>query len=276
MNELIKKILAKLFSQSHSYPRSKAMVCGTRPNEPDSRDYKVETTGIEAPQRRVHIISKLTEVKNQGLINSCCSCALVGTYENLVLINNPEKFIELSELYHYYNVRAKVNNSFPNDKGQTIRDGCKAMLDYGNSFEYLFPYDTTQVKSTAPIATSFVSNLYKISSFHFCETISDIIAMIDNDVPVVFGLDITKSYYSLNAKNNVYYATAKESSYGGHAQKIVGYDLDNKAFFVENSWGTYWGSNGYYWLPFDVYTARGFDPVVISLDGTGYSAIKRK
>ena len=44
---------------------------------------------------------------------------------------------------------------------------------------------------------------------------------------------------------------------GGHATPIIGYVIDSTisgggAFIVQNQWGTPWGANGYYLMPFSV------------------------
>jgi uncharacterized repeat protein (TIGR02543 family) len=37
---------------------------------------------------------------------------------------------------------------------------------------------------------------------------------------------------------------------GGHAIEIVGWDDNQQAFHVKNSWGTGWGENGYFWISY--------------------------
>ena len=35
---------------------------------------------------------------------------------------------------------------------------------------------------------------------------------------------------------------------------VIGYDDDRQAFLVQNSWGTQWGKNGRFWLPYSKLT----------------------
>jgi C1A family cysteine protease len=42
----------------------------------------------------------------------------------------------------------------------------------------------------------------------------------------------------------------KEKVVGGHAVMAVGYDDAAKRFIVRNSWGTRWGQNGYFTMPY--------------------------
>jgi C1A family cysteine protease len=37
---------------------------------------------------------------------------------------------------------------------------------------------------------------------------------------------------------------------GGHALNIVGYNLEQQQFLIENSFGSDWGIGGYCWMPF--------------------------
>jgi hypothetical protein len=37
---------------------------------------------------------------------------------------------------------------------------------------------------------------------------------------------------------------------GGHAVTLIGYDDSKQAFLIQNSWGTEWGLNGKFWMPY--------------------------
>ena len=38
---------------------------------------------------------------------------------------------------------------------------------------------------------------------------------------------------------------------GGHAVVICGYDDNNRELIARNSWGTYWGDKGYFYIPYE-------------------------
>jgi C1A family cysteine protease len=44
--------------------------------------------------------------------------------------------------------------------------------------------------------------------------------------------------------------TRREQLLGGHAVCVIGYDDSKSAFLVRNSWGSRWGWNGNFWLPY--------------------------
>jgi len=71
--------------------------------------------------------------------------------------------------------------------------------------------------------------------------------------PVVIAFEVFPDWDALNNSTNTVYDTinANESSRGGHAVAIVGYDDGLQAFKVLNSWGTTtWGANGYDWIAY--------------------------
>ena len=49
---------------------------------------------------------------------------------------------------------------------------------------------------------------------------------------------------------------AGESVLGGHAVLAVGYDDSQQRFIVRNSWGTGWGMQGYFTMPYAYLTER--------------------
>jgi len=80
----------------------------------------------------------------------------------------------------------------------------------------------------------------------------------DKQMPIVAGILAYDSLVTLQGCHSVY-NTATGNYKGRHAVVIVGYD-DSKyggAFKVMNSWGTKWGNDGYFWLPYQFATQQG-------------------
>ena len=68
--------------------------------------------------------------------------------------------------------------------------------------------------------------------------------------PVVFGMICPPSF---NKTKGTWLPTEEpNTSFGGHAMCVVGYDdtKDGGAFEVQNSWGTTWGNDGYIWIKY--------------------------
>ena len=48
-----------------------------------------------------------------------------------------------------------------------------------------------------------------------------------------------------------------ETTVGGHAVLVVGYDDTEKRVIVRNSWGNTWGQLGYFTMPYEYLTNKG-------------------
>ena len=74
--------------------------------------------------------------------------------------------------------------------------------------------------------------------------------------------DITKSKFekiNRGTKGRDVYNFIKNSNQSGHVMVIVGYDDNDKTFTIANSWGDYWGDNGYFYLDYEYFTNK--DPI---------------
>lgn len=89
---------------------------------------------------------------------------------------------------------------------------------------------------------------------------------ISNHQPVVIAMRIFKNKYSNNSVTSLnnsyinengfwtYNPSSDDKVVSGHAMCVIGYDDDKQAFLVQNSWGTGWGKNGRFWLPYSKLT----------------------
>ncbi|MFN8254811.1 MAG: C1 family peptidase [Bacteroidales bacterium] len=69
--------------------------------------------------------------------------------------------------------------------------------------------------------------------------------------PVVIGMKCPTSFNT--AKGSWSPTEDPAGEFGGHAMCVIGYD-DNQyggAFEIQNSWGTWWGNQGYIWIKYD-------------------------
>ena len=70
--------------------------------------------------------------------------------------------------------------------------------------------------------------------------------------PFVFGFTVYDSFESQQVANTgiVPMPASGESVVGGHAVMAVGYDDSQHRFIVRNSWGSSWGMQGYFTIPY--------------------------
>ena len=205
-------------------------------------------------------------VEDQGTLGSCEGNAITNAYELQVKRLYPEKFVELSRLFVYYNSRL-LDNSVMEDAGAYLRDGMKAIQKFGICSEKLWPYDIKKftVKPTEECYKDAESRT--ITSYQSLDTLDEVLHAINDNKPVVIGVTVYDSFNLVSKENPVIRNPIEneKDSGGGHAMTIVGYDIPKKQFLIKNSFGTDWGDNGYGWLPFDYAEAEGFEKWVFDI-----------
>ena len=67
---------------------------------------------------------------------------------------------------------------------------------------------------------------------------------------VAIGFQVYQSFMKIGADGVMPMPKPSERVVGGHAVLVVGYDDGKKAVLVRNSWGTKWGDQGYFWMPY--------------------------
>ena len=76
--------------------------------------------------------------------------------------------------------------------------------------------------------------------------------------PFIFGFTVYESFESAQVAQTGHVPLPQEGEQvlGGHAVCAVGYDDANQWFIARNSWGTGWGMQGYFTLPYTYLTSR--------------------
>lgn len=85
--------------------------------------------------------------------------------------------------------------------------------------------------------------------------------LLNNNIPLIFSVNLSDDVYELDAENPVWNATG---SYNGqaHAVAVTGYDDSLGAFKFINSWGAEWGLGGYGYLSYTCLDdSRDYAPV---------------
>ncbi len=229
----------------------------------DLRDqiYTRHLTASPLPDK--YVIPSLPPVRNQGNIGSCCSHAAIGAYEIELLMQKPHKFLEGSELYHYFNVRHYINGEGDRDEGQTIRDGCKCLDKYHMATEYACPYDVSKFNVKPSWVSYLTSGAYKITQYEQLLDLDAIKHAVTQNIPVLFGTECFESLFKLNLVNYIYIPSG--NNVGGHALLVVGYDNQKEVFIIRNSWGSRWGNGGYFEYPYAEFEKHTFDWWVIHI-----------
>jgi hypothetical protein len=106
-------------------------------------------------------------------------------------------------------------------------------------------------------------------------SINDIRKYLQNSKPILIGMKFNLNNQILYQFNTIIPSAINEKEKGRHMMVIVGYDDDNHAFKIRNSWGAGWGKGGYCYLSygfFDESSNINYDIElhVLNLDLTKY------
>jgi C1A family cysteine protease len=230
-----------------------------KPSRSDNRDYIYSNNDTKSLREFVDLREWDTIVESQDSLGSCSSNALTNAYELTVKKDYPEYFTHLSRLFIYYNTRAEYG-AIQNDEGIFLRDGLKSLSKFGVCSELLWPYDVEKFDDEPTEDCYEDAKKRKISKYQKLISTYYITEVLNNNKPVVFGMEIYDGFMDLNERiSTVNFPSRKEKSLGGHAMCMVGYDLEKRLFLAKNSFGSTWGNNGYCWIPFDYIRQEGYD-----------------
>jgi|694.fasta_scaffold03868_33 C1A family cysteine protease len=230
-----------------------------KPSRQDNRDYIYRNDSTKVLRESVDLREWDSDVESQDSLGSCSANAITNAYELCVNRLYPEYFTHLSRLFIYYNTRAEYGD-IQIDNGIFLRDGLKSLAKFGVCEESLWPYDLEKFDDRPTDECYANAKKRKILKYQKLISIYYITQVLNNNKPVVFGMEIYDSFMDLNERiSTVNFPGRKEKSLGGHAMCMVGYDLEKRLFLAKNSFGTTWGNNGYCWIPFDYIRQEGYD-----------------
>lgn len=235
------------------FRRPKFSKYGWNPDLPDHRDFEADHAPTTQP-RKVDLREAgfLPPVWNQGELGSCVAHASGAAYMFCQAKNNQEYWMP-SRLFLYYNAR-DLENSTQSDDGCQIRDSIKTLNSMGVCDESLWPYLPSKFSQKPPKACYDKGDTEELTKYARVEqTASGLQKALAAGYPVVLGIALFESFESESVSRTgiVSLPNPSEKSLGGHAVLVVGYDSRKKVFIVRNSWGTEWGQQGYFTIPYD-------------------------
>lgn len=197
---------------------------------------------------------------NQGPIGSCVGwgCSREYVYAH---VKQGLDIFDPSELFNYYN--ARLYQGWQNqDSGAIIRDGIKALAEYGCAPESTWPYDPAKFAQKPPQeaynqATSYQALRYMAVPAGNAMAIKQTIA---GGYPVVFGITLYDNFPMGNGVEIIPMPSGRVI--GGHCMVFTGYKPGY--YKVDNSWGEQWGIKGQAWIP-EAYAMQAQDLWVIEL-----------
>jgi len=225
---------------------------GWVPDRPDQRDRLY--SAIAAPPKKlptsVDLRPACSPVEDQGQLGSCTANALVGNLEFLEK-KSGKTVTDLSRLFVYYNERA-MEGTISEDAGAAIRDGVKTLVNLGVCSEKQWPYTISKFKQKPPAACYKSARSHQVVSYHRILSLTQMKNCLAEGYPFVFGFTVYESFESATVAKTgkLNLPGPKEKTLGGHAIMAVGYDDQTKRLTIRNSWGSDWGMDGYFTMPY--------------------------
>jgi C1A family cysteine protease len=222
-------------------------------NKLDKRDYKFKlyNAHLVSTTAKFTLLNKVNIILDQGALGSCVSNAFYQTI-NIISNNN----IHLSRLMHYYCGRSINGLSSLEDSGLDIRESCNIIKQYGTTNESLWPYDISKFNILPPLKAFTNAQIYSSYTYSFVNQDIDSLTkcLFVTNAPIIFGIYVYSSFMTKQvADTGMVPMPNKETENleGGHCIIMIGYDNTTKLFQCVNSWGTSWGVNGIFYLPYD-------------------------
>lgn len=228
------------------------------PSHPDYRDEVADTREIKI-LAEVDPREEMQSPYDQGQLGSCDPNSWVGAAEYDAILNGNDPGI-LSRLFVYY-VGRVLEGTVNFDSGLQGRTGGKVLRKYGAPLEELWPYivqEFTRKPSERAYETADVNKIGKYIHPGLGGTtehrIQEFKKVLSNKQTIPFGWTVFENFESSAVASSgvLDMPEAGEKKLGGHETVIVGYlKSEPEHCLVRNSWGTEWGLNGYYLMPWE-------------------------
>ena len=214
----------------------------------DSRDYRLKAGATKATLPEEYSCPIKMKVKNQGLVSSCVAHAVSS-----ILEYHAASGTSLSTNF-IYGIQKKLFNR--SAQGMYLRDACKIAADYGDMLlsdctgNNEVPKCHTKAEKAFDDAEKLArASNYRILKYFYCANADEIKHAIYNYGPVLASLKWYNNY-SVDKNGVLYRSKLGPKGYGYHAVVIYGYTKDG--FWCQNSWGSWWGLGGKFFVPNDI------------------------
>ena len=228
------------------------------PDTIDIRDFQIaeiQKQGIELPEE-YDLRQKMTPIglQNWGSCTSWAGCAIKEYWDK----KEYGRDINLSEKFNYYNIK-KISGLWQTE-GDYLRNSIKALCQYGAPL--LEDYPDEREGSWKEYISPPPQELYEKAKKYKGKTYWSVVNTLDSfrrtmfsfKCPIATGMKWYKSYYKEG--NDGKLPLPDGDCVGGHAIACVGWTKDKLWF--KNSWGTHYGKEGYFYIPFDEFTKHDF------------------
>ena len=140
------------------------------------------------------------------------------------------------------------------DSGSTVDDAMRLVVDEGVCSLYNMGYDDSDYKTAPNASQKDKASNYKATSWRSISGLENVKAILDDGNGVVISIRCYPDFDDISESNETYdVINSGDTSRGGHAICLIGYDDVNSRFKFMNSWGTDWGLGGYGYISYEMF-----------------------
>lgn len=227
---------------------------GWIPDLPDHRDlpYAVTREAVTAVKPKVDLASSQNmpkEIWDQGEIGSCTAHGVGLCYAYTAKKDGHWVGVP-SRLWIYYQER-DMEGTVNYDSGAYVRDGLKVLANLGVPPESKWGYDIQRFTEKPPQdAYDSAEKHHALRYYSVNQDSTSLRTCLSESYPVTFGFTVYDNFYDIGSDGVLTLPGPKDSVVGGHCVAIVGYDDSTQLFKCRNSWGSSWGDQGYFYMPY--------------------------
>jgi len=215
-------------------------------------------------------------IEDQGQVGSCTANSTAAAYHYCVKSESIADIVP-SRMFLYYNARY-LYGDLNEDGGSTNADAVKGVLEWGVCSEDSWPYDTS-IEFTEPTQRCYdeAANNIATSARQVGTGVDDMKQCLADGYPFILAFIVYSSFLNIGSDGMMPMPRDGEEQLGGHSVCVVGYDDSKQVLILRNSWGTSWGHNGFFYMPYEFVTDDGiFDPWCITWVDGGESGARKK
>lgn len=226
---------------------------GWIPSLPDYRDFTLQSVRpdlLAAPSLPPSVarLAHMPPIGDQGALGSCVAWAVVRAFRHAQRkLGLPD--YDGAELAVYWWAR-RYQGWQGQDTGSYLRDGTKALGEFGNPLEATWRYDIskfTQEPSQAAYQSGAEHQAIRYITLPNDE--QQIKTIIANGYPIAFGMTVYNNY-GQGFADGIWPMPAGAVA-GGHAMALCGYNDSVRRYICDNSWGTGVGKAGVFEIPYE-------------------------
>lgn len=201
----------------------------------------------------IDLRQKFGPIENQGSPNACVAHAVTSTVEAIFGVQ------DLSRLFVYYNARSLAGQA-GTDAGCQPRNAVKGFATFGAPSETLWAYDTSKltVKPSTAAYSAGLAIKSRVKSYQSITSLSAMKSALSMGLPVVFCFMVPDIFMSETKVSGILNLPSAQAKYlGGHCVVAIGFDDIKGTILVRNSFGTGFGNDGYFVMPYEWFNNFG-------------------